>query len=313
MPEKYGFTGWREFLSTRTQILSEIDRAKSMNGSRPVQVEHGNAGEAAFRGWLRDFLPEKYGITAGYAIPDTIQTKGDQIRHYDVIIYDRFNSPKLWIDRRREGSSTDVTMAIPAKYIHAIFECKATFSKKTCDDSIKKLSEINEFSEHLPKTFHCGVVFFDASSSTPSRTITSLIPSIPITGFLGGIILRSDISGDACCNIQLLNSDTAASNVDCTDIPIAKAIEDLNIKKNQDGGFTIDEKGGGAFLFEVNYGEYHVCKQYGPIAYKNGKCVMLQWSNNGFARFAIDTIHRLEGRQLTDRVAIFGQVFDSLS
>jgi hypothetical protein len=68
---KYGFTGWKEFASNRRVILNEFDRAKGLNESRPVQTEHGIAGEAGLRNWLCSFLPRRYGVTSGFIIPDS--------------------------------------------------------------------------------------------------------------------------------------------------------------------------------------------------------------------------------------------------
>jgi uncharacterized protein YbbC (DUF1343 family) len=89
--DRYGTVGWQEFLRQKKDILSSYDSAKESNLNRPMQIEHGNVGEASFRRWLGDYLPKKYGVTSGFIIPDTRQTKYT-IRHYDVIIYDILNS-----------------------------------------------------------------------------------------------------------------------------------------------------------------------------------------------------------------------------
>jgi hypothetical protein len=62
---RYGFWGWKEILVNRKEILNEFNRSKAKNHSRPVKTAHGNAGEAAVRKWLTEFLPKKYGITSG--------------------------------------------------------------------------------------------------------------------------------------------------------------------------------------------------------------------------------------------------------
>lgn len=312
MSEKYGFVGWREFLSTRNQILAEVDRAKAMNTSRPVQVEHGNAGEAAFRAWLGEFLPERYAVTSGYVIPDLIQAGGERLRHYDVIVYDRQNAPKLWIDGNRDKSEQGRSKAIPAKHIHAVFECKASLSKKTCEDAIAKLLELNEFVGHLPKEFTCGVVFFDLLSTTEPVVLKSLIPSKPIIGFWGGIVLRSDVSEEACGNIFLMNAGT--DPVDKTDmlVPIVKQLSGLNIKRDEKGNVAIGEQGAGALVFAGPDAKWHFSKQYGPMVYSEGMCLILSWSYNGFARFALDILNLLEGKPLTEGKNMFGQVFDHI-
>lgn len=312
MPEKYGFVGWREFLATRNQILSEIDRAKDMNTSRPVQVEHGNAGEAAFRAWLSDFLPEKYSVTSGYVIPDLIQAGGEKLRHYDVIVYDRLNAPKLWIDGNKDKSEQGRSKAIPAMDIHAIFECKASFSKRTCEESIAKLSELNEFVGHLPKVFTCGVVFFDLASKTDPSVLKSLIPSEPIVGFWGGIVLRSDVSEEACGNIFLMNAGERSSPKTDMLVPIVKPLSGLNIKPDEKGNVTIGEQGAGVMAFVGPDKQWHFSKQYGPMVYSGDMCLMLNWSYNGFARFALDILNLLEGKPRIEGKNMFGQVFDRI-
>lgn len=67
----YGFYGWKEFLTTREELLNEFDRARNKNISRPVRTSHGNAGEAIFRKWLEEFLPKRYAVTSGFIIPNT--------------------------------------------------------------------------------------------------------------------------------------------------------------------------------------------------------------------------------------------------
>jgi len=94
--KRYGLVGWKEFHNTRKEILSEFNRAKEYNVSRLVRVQHGKAGEAAVRKWLSDYLPKKYGVTSGFVIPDVIAAEY-KLYHFDVLIYDRINSPELGV------------------------------------------------------------------------------------------------------------------------------------------------------------------------------------------------------------------------
>ena len=312
MTRKYGFIGWREFLSTRKGILSEFDRAKAMNVSRPVQVEHGNAGEAGFRAWLVDFLPEKYAVTSGYVIPDLLQANSEKIRHFDVIVYDRINAPKLWIDGNRDKSEQGKNKAIPAKHIYAIFECKASLSEKTCKESAAKLSELNDFIGHFSKEFFCGVVFFDVLSSTKSLVLKGLIPAKPIVGFWGGVVLRSDVSEEACGNITILTTpNDQSSNTDLL-VPIVRPLSSLNIKRDGKGNVTIDEQGAGVMAFVGPDMNYHYVKLYGPIVYSGSYLLMLNWSHNGFATFALSVLNLLEGKPTAEAGNMFGQVFDEI-
>lgn len=100
---KYGNLGWQEFLNNRTDLIQEYERALSKNQNRPVRTSHGNAGEAAVRTFLEGFLPQKYGVTSGYIIPDII-CQEYVLYHYDIIIYDKFNSPILWVESNYDDS-----------------------------------------------------------------------------------------------------------------------------------------------------------------------------------------------------------------
>ena len=60
--------------------------------------------------------------------------------------------------------------------------------------------------------------------------------------------------------------------------------------------------------------KWHFSKQYGPIVYGKNHGLLLAWSRNGFATFALDLLSRLEGiTPKQDRRYIFGQVFDVIS
>lgn len=311
MSKRYGFIGWREFLSTRKEILNEVDRAKAQNSSRPVKTEHGNAGEAEFRRWLSDFLPEKYGVTSGYIIPDVMAPAGYSLRHFDVIIYDRMNSPKLWIDGNRDKSDQGRSKAIPAKQVHAVFECKASFGRKSAVDAIGKLAELNEFFGHLPEKFTSAIIFFDLDSKTETSTLKKLVPTSPIVGYWGGLILRSDISEEACGNYFLAPAGPEPENRKDMDIPIVINLDDVKASRDEKGNVVLGGcAGGGSMVFVGPDRQWHFGKQYGPMVCSGETLVILSWSYNGFARFSLDLLNLLEGKPLTEGKGMFGQVFD---
>lgn len=184
--DKYGLIGWKEFHNTRTDILDEFHRAKGYNVSRPVKVAHGIAGEAALRKWLSGYLPEKYGVTSGYIIPDVMAIEY-KLYHFDVIIYDAANSPILWIDGDYDRSEQGKKRAIPAKHVHAVLEAKASLTSRTAGDAIAKLNQLNEVAAHLPRNFSCGIFFFDLDPALADNQniLPHLIPSSPISGYWG--------------------------------------------------------------------------------------------------------------------------------
>jgi len=165
--KKYGFFGWKEFEGNRNEILREYDRSKEVNQSKPVQVEHGIAGEAAIRRWLEVTLPEKYGITSGYIIPDLIVSDNYKLYHYDVIIFDKINAPILWVDGNYDQSSQGKRRAIPSKYVKAIFETKAKFTNKSTKESLAKIAELQPIAQHLPTTFFSSIIFMEIDGQLP--------------------------------------------------------------------------------------------------------------------------------------------------
>lgn len=187
----YGFIGWKEFLSNRTELLNNFDISRKKNISRPVQTEHGNAAEAAIRKWLDSFLPKRFSVTSGYIIPDII-SDNYKLEHYDVIIYDQIESPLLWIDQDQDRSSSGARRAIPAQYIRAVFEIKSTLNIQNIKNGLAKLHSLNTFSNHLHNYFFCGIIFFDFNKSLKNnkKILPSLLPTKPIFNYIGGMVLR---------------------------------------------------------------------------------------------------------------------------
>jgi hypothetical protein len=166
--EHYGSVGWRELLRVRRDLLDKYDSAKEYNASRPVQTEHGNVGEATVREWLRTFLPLRYGVTSGFIIPGIV-VKEYVLLHYDVIIYDKINSPILWIDDNPDLSDQGKKQAIPAEHVHAVFEVKATLTRRHAIDALAKLSQLNMFRGWLPTRFVSLILFFELDVALADR------------------------------------------------------------------------------------------------------------------------------------------------
>ncbi|MBI5304080.1 MAG: hypothetical protein HY868_18235 [Chloroflexi bacterium] len=312
--KRYGFIGWREFHNTRLELLNELNRAKGYNVSRPIHTEHGNAGEAALRKWFSVFLPKKYGVTSGYIIPDVL-ARNDKLYHFDILIYDKLNSPILWDDGNYDNSGQGRKQAIPAKYVHAAFEVKASLNGKTAEDAISKLSQFNDLTGYLPVNFSCGVIFFDLDSTLINKQtiLPNLIPCDPIIGYWGGVILHCSLDEEMTGIVQLLNRTEIMSEAKESDNPIAKNIDDLNIHRDANGNVSITEKGAGVMAIAGPDQMWHFSKQYMVSSHNDQNGLMLSWSHNGFARFALDLLSRLEGvSPAKNGQYIFGQVFDTI-
>jgi hypothetical protein len=130
--------GWRQFLTSRQEILDAYDRAKERAKSHETETHHGRVAEAQFRTWLSGFLPKKYGVTSGYIVSPGLG-HDQKTPHYDVIIYDSQNSPVLWIEGDPDRSEQGRSIAIPVEYVRCVLEVKSRFSSSTAADAIEHL------------------------------------------------------------------------------------------------------------------------------------------------------------------------------
>ncbi len=306
----YGYFGWKEFIRNRKNILDEFDKVKGQISSRPVQTEHGNSGEAAIRKWLTEFLPDKFGVTSGYIIPDIV-LENYLLHHYDIIIYDKINSPILWGQTDYDTTEQGKKRAIPAKYVYSIIEVKSSFNDKTIKDSLKKLSEINSIYSHFPENFISLSVFIDLDKEIKNTRILMNFLETPFPfKYYGGIIIRCDINKEMTGLYHFLkNNDNKQDEVEFK-VPLVKDIDNLNIKRNNKGSVSIGEQYCGVTAFSDGK-QWHLSKIYGPILFKGDYGITLEWSYNHFTKFAINLLAILEGRDPKKQPGfVFGQVFD---
>jgi hypothetical protein len=307
--KNYGLVGWREFIRNKDDILCEYDAAKKRNRSRPVKTSHGSAGEAAIRKWLSAFIPGKFGVTSGFIIPDIIQASDYKLYEYDVIIYDKDNSPVLWADTNSDTSDQGSKRAIPARHVKAVIEVKATFNRSNISKALKKLQELNDLRPYLPKNFVCSIIFFEYLSNEGLRTgaLEALVPNETIIGYFGGVILRCDLNGDMVGLLSLANFDEIQIT-DEEDLPLAKDIDDIPIAANN-GGVILTEQGSAveAIVWEKRW---HFVKAYITLFRNNAGGVALSWSYGNFSMFAMELIGRLEGRDIRENRLFYGQIFD---
>lgn len=163
----YASQGASSIAIARKRIIAGYKFAQDMSSIRPVRTEHGNTGELLLREWLKTFLPSKYGVTSGFII-STYYNSDKKIKHYDLIIYDKINSPVLWYD----DSAGERRLALPVEHVFAVFEVKSKFNAKSTKVAIDKLKELDElrinhdkpdqmYKKFLPNQFFSGVIFFE--------------------------------------------------------------------------------------------------------------------------------------------------------
>ena len=188
-------------------MLYEFELSKIRIVQRRIKVNKGKVAEAEFRKWLRQFLPKKYGVTAGYIISqgDAFSHR-DKLPHYDVIIYDELNSPILWVEGSSDESEQGKNRAIPAEYVHGVFEVKSTFNEYNILRALEKLNELapllaeidnddEYYKRYIPKNFYMGTVFFEylkQDQKKQPKLLDKLIPTNFLRGFRGGIVLQAE-------------------------------------------------------------------------------------------------------------------------
>ncbi len=198
----WGKQGWEQFLANRDELLSAFDSAKRKNAGRTVRTEHGRAAEADVRRWLGEFLPKRYGVTAGFIVSQGLNA-AEQLVHFDVIIYDQLESPVLWIEGNNDLSAEGSSKAIPAEYVLCVIEVKSTFSKRSVVESLSKLRQLEPllrsvdedleiYKRYLPRAFCSLVLFFEigVAEAKHFEALELIAAEGEMRGFMGGIILR---------------------------------------------------------------------------------------------------------------------------
>ena len=201
--------GWPHFITQKVKLVNDFISAKDMAKNRPTDTDKGKYAETFFRKWLEQFLPAKYGVTSGYIISQGDSTlssnalKG-KLRHYDVIIFNRLESPVLWTEINSDYSHAEGIRAIPAEYVHGVLEVKSTFNARSITDAHKKLSELtplldfdepNErYKRYIPANFYMGLVFFTLPEKEQQKLdlVNRFKPGAFPRGFHGGVILSAE-------------------------------------------------------------------------------------------------------------------------
>lgn len=307
----YGSYGWKEFNQNRDNILNEFDRVKALTERRPVRTAHGVAVEAYIREWLAEYLPKKYAVTSGYVIPDVFDVNY-KLYHYDVIIYNKIESPILWVESNLDDSDSGKSRAIPAKYVVAIYEIKSTLDKKNAIDSITKLKEINSFATYLPQNFSSGSIFIELKEKNVSKRniLSELFEGNAIHGYWGGVILRCEIDPSMTALLYFATGEGGDDGYS-PDVDLAKPLDELKIYLQEDGKLTVEEAGGGVKVVCTAPHTWSVTKEFGPHYREGSKVLMLSWSHSKFAEFAIQVVCCLEGIPYdSEKRPTYGQVFD---
>ena len=196
-----GTQGWQQLLTCKKELLDAFDRARQHSRAHEIETYHGIVAEAQLRNWLSDFLPQKYGVTAGYIVSQGASEK-DKLPAFDVIIYDQLESPVLWIESHPDVSPLGKMRAIPAEYVKAVIEVKAVWNSASATKAVDHLGDLapllaldpptEPYKKFLPWNFTSWVVFFDLLQSE-RRSLAALNNALPTKlprGYAGGVVFR---------------------------------------------------------------------------------------------------------------------------
>ncbi|WP_281921909.1 DUF6602 domain-containing protein [Flavobacterium collinsii] len=311
--DKYGFIGWREFLSNRQEILVQYDNALEKNSNRPVRTSHGNAAEAAFRKLLSNHLPQRYGVTSGYIIPDIVSTDY-KLYHFDVIIYDKLNSPVLWSEDDFDTSDLGKKLAIPAKYVLSVIEIKSTFNKKNVNEAIAKLKSLEAFSPYLHPYFSSNAVFVEIKNTEIENVdiLNSFLFDNNIR-FWGGMIIRSDINSEMTGLISYSVDENPNVKESAKSQVLVRDVNEIQLILKKDGAVTMKNGGygGGCDLYIDDQKKSHFGKAFLSHAQDKNLFINLNWSYSSFASYIIKILHLLENVNThKENKYFFGKVYD---
>lgn len=133
---EYPAQGWKQFLTSRKEMLDAFDRARERSRVHEVESFHGKVAEAGLRKWRSGFLPKRYGVTPGYIVSLGLKS-GHKTPHFDVIIYDQLESPVLWVVDSPDISPQGRSLAIPVEHVRCVLEVKASLSSATAGGAIE--------------------------------------------------------------------------------------------------------------------------------------------------------------------------------
>ena len=191
----------------------------------------------------------------------------------------------VWGESTHDDSALGRRRAVPAPYVHAIIEVKASLTKRSIEDALRKLREVNDFTEKSRPSFCCGTVFAEVKRGLLSRSaLIEEVRAPDITGYFGGIVLRAEsLEPRLAGYFTFLDSEKSEPMM-----PLARDPGGLVIDKENRPVLT--ERGDVAEVVALE-GKWNFDKGYSPLV----RGVHLHWSYNSFPRFALDLLERLDG------------------
>ncbi|MGF1761567.1 hypothetical protein L4D76_27420 [Photobacterium sagamiensis] len=310
-----GYHGYQEFNFVREKIVSEYEYAKKKYQNRPVKTEHGNVSESLLVNWLKESLPKKYGVTSGYVIPDLYVEKY-KVYHFDIIIYDKLESPVLWME---PSDNNTKARAIPAKHIFAIYEVKASLRPKSISDALEKLDSISKYSKLFPDNFHTKAIFMELPKEYINKkgvVLNKFVTDKEMHGYSGSYVFSTNVNKKISATIK---TTTNSDNLKYVDLSLdrkslVKDVEKIDVEihdvdkfkfYNPEPGYSLD-------IMSMNGKVAGMVKSYEQQAINNETRVYALWSRNEFAVFFHELLSRLDTGDFNRYQMKFGLSFDEL-
>lgn len=108
-------------------LKSEVDLINQIFYHQGIK---GEGNENVLRDLLIKFIPKKYGVSSGIVI----DSKGNQSKQCDIIIYDNWNYPEIL-------SLTSVKL-FPVEFVYAVIEVKTTLTKEESLIAIENIKSV---------------------------------------------------------------------------------------------------------------------------------------------------------------------------
>jgi hypothetical protein len=272
-----GAQGWEQFLASKHDMLYRFELAQRYSRSHRVRTWQGTTAEAVFREWLSQFLPKRFGVSAGRIISQG-KTQADLTPHYDVVIYDQVEASVLWIESNPDRSHQGRTLAVPAEYVHGVLEVKATLTAATAAAALRKLEELRLltdesdpagalYPQYLPANSILGMVFFQMKRSVQfdRSLLNRFLPRTHLNRYYGALILGDE---------GLDPDETGMVRLGCSDAPTTSTVG--RHAESLLTGMPVSDS-----VFYPDSG-YHAC--------------YIDWSKANFAHVAFDLVAAMKGR-----------------
>ncbi len=274
-------------------MLAAYDIGHVLADSHEVITYHGTVAEEEFRQWLIRFLPARYGVTAGYVV-SSYESEKAPLPHYDVIIFDRLESPVLWVEGRDGTDRIIQSRAIPVENVKAVIEVKSSLDTRTARKAIEHLADLSRlyegvdragpnYKQFLPEDFICLLVFFELRPNTSQldknkagaarRAIKNALDQLreaeKLKGYRGSLVLHG--AGQPCL-------ETARPTWVSASLPDAPS--------------TVDSH---PFFSEADVDKADVLSNQLKLDDGSAWKLLMAWYEDGFAHFAFDLLAMLQG------------------